>query len=66
MPRYRLRLTRDVTESVDVEVNVLARSLAINAALELARTKPETLEWALDDGNDSRPYVADPDDIERI
>ncbi|ARJ65967.1 hypothetical protein WV31_10035 [Magnetospirillum sp. ME-1] len=47
MPRYRVLMTRDVTESASVVVS--ARSKA--AAYEKAKAQHETAEWAVDDGN---------------
>lgn len=47
MPRYRVLMTRDVTESAVVEVEAASKQ----AAYDLAKAQHETAEWAVDDGN---------------
>ena len=60
MPRYRLILTRDVTESVVVEVEAGSKSLAWDQA---HANVPET-GWVVDDGNFlDRPYITDCEEI---
>lgn len=61
MPKYRVVLTRDATESCDVIVEADNPQQANEAALEQAGSYGENFEtWTLDDGNMHRVYLPDP------
>jgi len=55
--RYRVRVTRNVTESKDVFVEADSVEEANELALEEAT---KTGSWELDDGNDYEIYLPDP------
>lgn len=61
MPKFKIRLTRDASESVDVEVKAKNEDEAQEKALELADTKD--LDWSMDDGNDHEPYISDTEEM---
>ena len=59
MPKYRVLITRDITESTVVEVEVDTLNLAEDTALELLFNSTDTV-WQIDDGSCNSgdgPYV---------
>lgn len=61
MPQFRVRLTRDCTESTDVVVSADTAVEANVIALEMAGRHGECLDtWTLDD-NQHEVYLPDPD-----
>jgi hypothetical protein len=63
MTMYRIRVTRDVTESVDLIVEADSPNDAKVQALIDADSADG---WELDDCDGSDPYLPDPDDWEEI
>ena len=58
MPRFRIRITRDVTESTCVAVDALSQEAAQAAAFE-ALAEEDDAVWTLDEGswNAGHAYV---------
>lgn len=67
MPRYNVTITRDTTESVELDLEAPSREEAIEAALQEARDSLD-LNWVADDcGAWGDPYFAgNPSAIEEI
>jgi aromatic ring hydroxylase len=64
MALFRVRVTRDVTESVDIDVYAETKDEANDLALDVA--KNDVVDWQTDDGNDYEPFVSDPQGTEEI
>ena len=65
--KFKVRLTRNVTESCDVIVDANNLAQAQGKALDKAGQYGEKVTgWALDEGNLNEVYVADPFDIELV
>jgi hypothetical protein len=62
MPKYAFTLTRDVTESVRVEIN----AKSIEDAHEQALMNPPKAGWEMDDNTPQDPYLPDKEDYEEI
>lgn len=63
--RFKVRLTRDTTESVDVVVEAESQDQANENALQLAGKYGERLDgWTPDDQTCSEPYLPDEGDTE--
>lgn len=65
MPKYRVLVTRDATESIALEINAPDVHDAEQLAVERAR-EDDSLVWELDDGNIPHPYIGDPGNSEEI
>lgn len=61
MQKYRVLVTRNITESATVEVFAASREEAAAAAVAKARVD-DTTDWEEDEGNVPEVYVSDPDD----
>jgi hypothetical protein len=64
--RWRVLVTRNVTESVVVEVEAPGRKAANLAALDKAVAERGSLPWERDEGNDYREIYLGDDDAEEI
>jgi hypothetical protein len=64
MPRYRVIVTRDTTESAWIIVDAASPEEADEAALEQARDGD--VRWDPDEGNELRPYIGDPEGCELL
>lgn len=62
MPKFRVLVTRDATESCHIEVEAESAREAEGLALEVAG---ELGKWELDDCNYHSPYIADPGNCAR-
>ena len=62
MPKFRFTLTRDLTQSVSVEVE----GDDIEQAQQAALTNPPQSGWEIDDNPPQDAYLPDPDDFEEI
>lgn len=60
MPRYEIRVTRDVTQSATVVVDALDMDAAQQEAIMAVRGGMH-VDWEPDDCMGSDPYIADPD-----
>ena len=60
MPKYKVIVTRDITESTYVTVEAVSREAAEDVALRKLDEQADT-KWELDDGswNINSPYVTD-------
>jgi hypothetical protein len=58
MPKYRVILTRDITESTVVEVDAENQAAAYDAAYDVLYSM-EAPVWEVDDGSGDTPYVTD-------
>ncbi len=67
MSKYRVTVTRPVTQSTTVEVEAESRSEANDKALEqVGRYGEKVSTWELDDGNQDEAYIPDPDSAELL
>lgn len=65
MPKYKVRLAREATESTEVVVEAANPDEAEDLAFEQAGAYGENLKhWAIDDGNMNKIYVPSSSDIE--
>lgn len=64
MPKFRVLITADVTASCMVEVEADDVAEAMDAAIKIARDKPQ--EWELDDENEFRPYCVGHEVVEQL
>jgi hypothetical protein len=64
MPKYRVILTRDITESTVVEVDAENPAAAYDASYD-ALYDAENVVWEIDDGSwgQNSPYVTDVDEV---
>ena len=66
MPKFKALITRDCTESVEIEIEAPNKGLAIVRALEKARAD-FSLVWVPNDGSGDEPYFGDEDeDVQEI
>jgi len=61
MPKFSFTLTRDLTESVRVQIE----ADSLDEAHEAALLDPPKSGWETDDNPPQRPYLPDPDDFEK-
>lgn len=62
MTKWNVLVTVDTTCSTEVVVEASTKGEAMDKALDVARDRPNSLNWELDEGNvNSSPYIADPD-----
>ena len=64
MPIYRVRMTRDTSQSIDLEVLAPDPEGALEEAFRICQTDPK-LAWT-DDDYAGKPYCPDADAIEEI
>ena len=65
--KYRVRVTRNVTESTDIVVEAWDKEDANYKALMLVREAPGEVDWEADDIPwNSEPYIADEDFTEPV
>ncbi len=64
MKRFKILITRDVTESVVVEVNAENQNAAEDAALKGDFRKWAALKWERDENSEAEPYATDGDEME--
>jgi len=62
--KFRVTVTRDVTESATIEVEAISAEVANEEALAIARGDNQP-QWELDDGY-GEPYLPDPLSTEKI
>jgi len=60
MPKYQVIVTREATESVVLEVVADNPEAADNAALAMAESPVNALDWKTDEGNSHAPYIGAP------
>jgi 16S rRNA C967 or C1407 C5-methylase (RsmB/RsmF family) len=67
MPKFKVLVTRDITQSAVVEVEAVNALVAAGRALNIAETEGHTFDWTLADGPCSGCYLAaDIEDVEEI
>lgn len=70
MPKYLVPVTRNCTETTNVDVEAANAEEAMEKALDEVRENEGNFNWVYDDGSGGgdEPYIADdnPDNIEEI
>lgn len=67
MPKFKVRVTRDITQSAVIEVEAVNALVAVGRALNIAEAEGHTFDWTLADGPCSCYYLAaDIADVEEI
>lgn len=65
--KWKVMLTREASESTEVEVDADTQEQANEKALEVAGKHGENLDtWELDEGNLHEVYLPDPDSTEEV
>lgn len=65
MPRYMVIVTRDLTESAQIEVFADSPEEADEIALVIA-AEDKRIKWEEDEGNCHEPYIGDPGNAQEL